>query len=63
MTNNLGRRLNQHNLKQVQSTKNYSPFKLIFNKEFEDRNKARDFEKYLKIHSNKEKVLRNLNYL
>jgi len=56
-------RLSQHNRLSVSSTKHYAPFKLIYVKQFNDRLKARDHEKYLKIRSNKEKLLQELGYL
>ncbi|MEA3355061.1 MAG: GIY-YIG nuclease family protein [Patescibacteria group bacterium] len=61
LTNNLKRRISQHNSSKVRSTKHYQPFKLVFTKEFSDRIRARDFEKFLKIRSNKEKVIASLN--
>jgi len=63
LTNNLNRRLRQHNKGIVKSTKYNRPYKLIFSKVFIKRNKAREFEEYLKIHSNKEKMLKGLGYL
>ena len=63
MTKNINKRLSQHNNKYVHSTSKFSPFKLIYKKNFENRIDARDFEKFLKIHSNKEKILRELKYL
>jgi putative endonuclease len=48
MTNNLKRRLHEHNAGQNQSTKAYRPFSIIFVEEFENRGAARRKEKYLK---------------
>ena len=48
---------------QLKSTKHYVLFKLIYKEKFSLRAEARDFERYLKIRSNKEKLLRKLNYL
>lgn len=56
-------RFKQHNNGQVQSTKAYKPFNLIFSKAFNTRIQARDYEKFLKIRSNKEKFLKHLNLL
>jgi len=47
-TNDLSRRLNQHNSKKNKSTKAYVPWKLIHREEFETRLEARKREKYLK---------------
>lgn len=63
MTKNKEKRITQHNNGYVQSTKPYKPFKLVFVKTFINRAEARNFEKYLKIRSNKEKLLRQLNLL
>jgi len=59
-TNNLKRRIEQHNRGKVLSTKTYKPFRLIFTKLFKNRLLARDYEKFLKIRSNKEKLLKSL---
>ena len=48
LTNNLDRRLNQHNKGYNRTTKPYRPFELIYTKEFPDRIQARAHEKYLK---------------
>ncbi|MBL7889822.1 MAG: GIY-YIG nuclease family protein [Bacteroidia bacterium] len=54
MTNDLTRRLQEHNSGQNQSTKAYKPFKLIYKEENEDRTSARKREKYLKSGIGKE---------
>lgn len=54
-------RLVAHNNGKTRSTKYYKPFKLVYTKEFDTRNEARDFERYLKIRSNKEKLLKFLS--
>lgn len=54
MTNDLTRRLQEHNSGQNQSTKAYKPFKLIYKEESEDRITARKREKYLKSGIGKE---------
>jgi len=48
MTNNLERRLKEHNQRENRSTKAYTPFILIFSETFKTRNLARIKEKYLK---------------
>lgn len=60
LTSNMETRLLQHNAGRVRSTKQLSPYKLIYGKQFDDRINARDFEKFLKIRSNKEKLLKEL---
>lgn len=57
MTSNIKRRLEQHNRGRNKSTKGYLPFELLYEKEFRNRDEARDFEKYLKVKSNKEKLI------
>ena len=56
-------RLKQHNSGKVQSTKANKPYELVYKKEFLTRKQARNFEKFLKIRSNKEKLLIKLGYL
>ena len=48
MTNDLNRRLNQHNSNQVNSTKAFSPWTIFHSESFETRIEAREREKYLK---------------
>lgn len=59
LTNNLDRRINQHNKGREKTTKPYIPFQLIFTKTFVDRISAREFEKYLKSGTGK-KFLKSL---
>ena len=54
MTNNIERRLLEHNKGQNSSTKAYTPFNLIYKESFPDRVKAREKEKYLKSGVGKE---------
>ena len=61
MTKNLEKRLNQHNNGQVTSTKHNSPYQIIYTKTFDNRKEARDYEKFLKIRYNKEKLLREIS--
>ncbi len=63
LTNNKQKRLSQHNDGQVKSTKHNRPYVVIYTKKFENRVLARDYEKYLKIRSNKEKLLKTLGFL
>jgi putative endonuclease len=48
ITDNIDRRLNQHNKGYNRTTKPYRPFRLIYLEELQDRNQARVWEKYLK---------------
>ena len=48
MTNNLERRLKEHNQHENKSTKAYAPFTLIYSEAFDSRPSARLKEKYLK---------------
>lgn len=48
ITNNLDRRIEQHNNREVSSTKNHIPLKLIYCEEFNNRIEAREREKYFK---------------
>ena len=54
MTNDLDRRLCEHNNGENRSTKAYKPFILIYSEEFENRALARIREKYLKSGVGKE---------
>ncbi len=54
LTDNLDRRINQHNKGQNRSTKAYKPFELIYTEEFKTREEARAREKYLKSGVGKE---------
>lgn len=54
MTDNLERRIAQHNNKREQTTRPYAPFKIIYTKEFDSRNSARQEEKRLKSGFGKE---------
>ncbi len=48
ITNNLNRRLYEHNLAYKNSTKSRAPFKMIYFEEYPNRIEARKREKYLK---------------
>ena len=56
-------RLDQHNKGKVRSTRKFKPFIIIYSKKFTSRLEARDFEKFLKIRFNKEKLLKKLDYI
>jgi putative endonuclease len=60
-TNNIEKRLNEHNTGLVRSTKAYKPFKLLFVQILDNRINARDLEKYLKVRWNKESLLHIIN--
>ena len=57
LTQNLEKRLLQHNLGKVTSTKIYRPFNLIFAQIVNSRKEARDIEIFLKVRFNKEALL------
>jgi putative endonuclease len=48
MTNNLERRLKEHNQRENKSTKAYAPFTLVYSETLDSRSDARLKEKYLK---------------
>jgi putative endonuclease len=52
-SNDLKRRIQEHNHGQTKSTKNKGPWKLIFKREFKNRSEALDFEFVLKKLKNK----------
>ncbi|PIR98038.1 MAG: endonuclease [Candidatus Colwellbacteria bacterium CG10_big_fil_rev_8_21_14_0_10_42_22] len=54
LTNNLERRLKQHNAGRGRSTKPYRPFELLCAEQFATRAEARKREKYLKSGAGKE---------
>ena len=54
ITNNLERRISQHNLGREKTTKPYSPFKVIYTEQYENRTLARKKEKFLKSGCGKE---------
>ena len=55
-TNNLERRLKEHNSGNNTSTKAYAPFTLVFSESFENRMEARKAEKYYKSAAGKRKL-------
>lgn len=48
ITDNLRRRLEEHNLGKSFYTKRYKPWEMIYKEQFENREEARRREKYLK---------------
>ncbi|MCX2718868.1 GIY-YIG nuclease family protein [Lentiprolixibacter aurantiacus] len=54
ITNNIVRRLKEHNKGYNKKTKAYSPYELIYTKGFATRSEARKHEKFLKSGSGKE---------
>ncbi len=60
LSNNLERRINEHNSGYNKTTKPYAPFLLIYQKEYLTRQEARDAEKYLKSSAGREFLKRIL---
>jgi len=60
LTENLERRLEEHNQGRTRSTKGYRPWKLIYKEEVETRISARKLEKYYKSGCGKE-ILKKIN--
>jgi predicted GIY-YIG superfamily endonuclease len=52
-TQNLDRRLIEHNELKSEYTKKYAPWEILSHTTFESKNKALDYEKYLKSGSGK----------
>jgi putative endonuclease len=61
MTNNLPRRISEHNSGKVRSTKSRTPFYLIYSEEFPNRKDARTREKYLKSAAGKKFIHKTLS--
>ncbi|GEM_PF-1145553 len=60
-SNDLVRRIKEHNLGRVVSTKAYVPFELIYSKQFTSENEARSYEKRIKDQRIlKENIIKNL---
>jgi putative endonuclease len=60
-TENIERRLYEHNSNQTKSIKNRGPWNLFYKKEFQTRGEAIKFELKLKSIKNKKYLLDNLN--
>lgn len=56
ITNNLERRLKEHNSGKSIFTRKYMPWKLVYNEELDDRLQARKREKYFKSSAGRRKV-------
>jgi putative endonuclease len=60
-TNDVERRLSEHNKKLVRSTKAFAPLDLVFIRNFEDEKSARSYERKLKdCRREKEKIIKEL---
>ncbi len=59
MTQNVEKRIKEHNLGKAKSTKGYTPWTLFFFEEIGSRTDAREREKYLKGGSGKEYIKSN----
>ena len=60
-TDNLARRLGEHNSGKVRSTSSRGPFDIVHTETFDTRSDARWRERYLKTASGKGKLKRSLN--
>ena len=63
LSENVPRRVDQHNAGRNRSTKPYRPFTLFYTEEFETRVEARLREKYFKTSAGKRKLRAILNSL
>ena len=61
ITNNLERRLREHNIGRTQSTKSRVPFEIVYYEEVKSRENARDREKFLKSGCGREFIKDKLN--
>ena len=59
MTNDLNRRIAEHNAGRGRATKPYLPYKMIYKRQFKTRIETRDHEVYLKSGIGKQ-LLRNI---
>ena len=50
-TSSIDQRIKDHNAGKVSSTKQYKPWECVTYTAFQDKQKAMDFERYLKSHS------------
>lgn len=60
-TANLNKRVRLHNLGKVKSTKGYRPWHLLEYKKFDSRSEALKYEKFLKLHQQKEILKKKYN--
>jgi putative endonuclease len=63
LTNNLERRLNNHNNKEVKSTKSRAPFDLIYYEKVDNIKEARIKEKYFKSGFGRKYIKNKIEYL
>ena len=61
-TNNLDRRISQHNAGRVDSTKNRTPLKIIYKEEYETLEEARMKERYYKSCAGRKKLKEIVEY-
>ncbi|MBL8014185.1 MAG: GIY-YIG nuclease family protein [Candidatus Omnitrophica bacterium] len=62
LTNNLDRRIQEHQLGKNPTTRAYKPFEVVFSEKFVTRPEARVREKYLKSGCGKEWIRNNLKF-
>jgi len=62
MTNNLERRLKEHNSGKMKSTKAFIPWEIIYTENYSNRTEAREREKYLKSSAGR-RYLRTINII
>lgn len=60
ISKNVIQRLISHNSGKQKATKFYKPFQIVYTKEFDNYKAAREYEKLIKIRSNKEKLIKSL---
>jgi len=63
ITENISRRIREHNAGQNKSTKHRAPFSLVYSEEYEARTDAREREKFLKTGSGgefRDNILKNI---
>ena len=56
LTNNLERRIYEHNIGKTKSTKGYRPWKLVYCEKFQDKEEARKRELYFKTGAGREYI-------
>ncbi|HMB65387.1 MAG TPA: GIY-YIG nuclease family protein [Patescibacteria group bacterium] len=61
LSENIEKRLKEHNTRQVFSTKGYRPWKLVYKEKVRNRQEARKREKYFKSGSGKEYLKEKIN--
>ena len=62
MTNNLVKRLEQHNLGKTKSSKPYKPFEIVYNESYENKAECRQRELFIKNnHAAKQAIIDGLN--